>query len=49
MVTMTNWKVKRRRTSQYMQWANMNQFMRHRNQIDFFVRFETNRSLKCLQ
>ena len=29
--------------------ANMNQFIGHRNQIDFFVRFKVDRSLKCLQ
>ena len=27
----------------------MNQFMRRRNQIKFFVRFKADRSLKCLQ
>ena len=27
----------------------MNQFMGHRNQIKFFVRFKANRSLKYLQ
>ena len=27
----------------------MNQFMRRRNQIEFFVRFKADRSLKCLQ
>ena len=27
----------------------MNQFMGHRNQIDFFVHFEADRSLTCLQ
>ena len=27
----------------------MNQFMGRRNQIEFFVRFKTDRGLKCLQ
>ena len=27
----------------------MHQFMRRRNQIEFFVRFKADRSLKCLQ
>ena len=29
--------------------ANMNQFMGQRNQIEFFVRFKADISLKCLQ
>ena len=28
--------------------SNMNQFIGHRNQIEFFVRFKADRSLKCL-
>ena len=29
--------------------ANMNQVIGHRNQIEFFVRFKADRSLKCSQ
>ena len=29
--------------------ANMNQFIGHRSQIEFFVRFKADRSLQCLQ
>ena len=32
-----------------MRRVNRNQFMRRRNQIEFFVRFKADRSLKCLQ
>ena len=32
-----------------MRWSIMIQFMRRRNQIELFVRFKTDRSLKCLQ
>ena len=32
-----------------MRRANMNQFMRHRKHIEFFVRFKDDRSLKYLQ
>ena len=32
-----------------MRRANRNQFMRCRNQNDFFVRFKADKGLKCLQ
>ena len=39
-----------RRTYQFMRWSKINEFMRHRNQIEFFVHFKANRrSLTCLQ
>ena len=38
-----------RRAYQLMRRCNMNQFMRRRNQIEFFVRFKADRRLKCLQ
>ena len=41
--------VEGRMTYQFIRRANMTQFMRRRNHIEFFVRFKTDRSLKCLQ
>ena len=34
---------------QFIGRANMNQFMGRRNQIEIFVRFKADRSLKCSQ
>ena len=37
-----------RRTYQFLRRANRNQFMRRRNQIEFFVRFKADIILNCL-